>query len=292
MQRYQIIKGNPLKDEIILVQAFGNSWGGSYLISKETLEYIKIYEGDMSAAEALVDNPPNRAYFLEDLIEKKRQEKRDAVDIDKLAEQRGLKVFRSKYFKGYWNLEHGEFNKLPEEWAILPKGDAVITRRVRKGPYWVLHKQVGKYPELIGTLAPAENIEKALAELGSEEEISKRQQGKVEGQKKREQQITERLRATIVKAFPNIPEDDVNTVLNNSRQSGAVGKAQMVYFGSDAEVLERVAFLAVQAHVRHRYTDYDAILDRLGPDEDARETARRRVRQEIDEKLGEWGYKP
>ena len=43
-------------------------------------------------------------------------------------------------------------------------------------------------------------------------------------------------------------------------------------------------------HVRHRHTDYDAIL-RLGPDEEAREIARRRVRQEIDEKLGEWGYK-
>ena len=300
----KVLDGDPLKNEIILVKASGTSWWGTLLLSKSTGEWVEIEREDTEYAKELVNEPPQGEYSLEDIIEERknkreqeRRRKRDAVDIKVLAQERDLAVWEGNSFDGYWCKKYGEFNGMPDDWSILPKGDGVLTRTVRKGPYWILMKKRPDYSEVIGTIAPTENIERAFIELGGEDGAINRQKGKEEGQYKREKILTKRLEAAIIRSFPNIPEEDLSTVLKTSRSEGAVGTAQWLYFstvGSD-ESFDRAAYLSVRAHVRHQHTNYDEILSNSFQgfySDEARSDARHNVADKIEEILDKWRQLP
>src|SRR3954463_16775285 len=54
----------------------------------------------------------------------------------------------------------------PEGWALLPPGDAGLTRRVKAaGDHWVVQEKVGRRTFSRGVWAPAETIERIRAEL-------------------------------------------------------------------------------------------------------------------------------
>lgn len=248
----------------------------------------------MDYAEELVNEPPQVLYSLEEIIEQKRQIRRDAVDLEALAQQRGLAVWLAHGFDGYWCQEYGEFNELPEGWDILWKGDAAFTRRVRKGLHWVIMTKKKEWTEVAGTAAPVENIECAFEELGGEEGAKRRQRGKEKGQKKREKHLTEQLKTAILQRFPKIPKEDLSCVLETCRRPGAVGTAQWLYFTtkeSNSVACGRAAYLAARAHVRHNYTQYDEILSKLSfelPPDDAKKAARSSVASRIERVLEEW----
>jgi hypothetical protein len=302
----KILEGDPSKNEIILVKASSNSWWGTLLLSKRTKECIQIGTEDIDFAKALVNKPPKHDYSLETIMdlrestkEEERQKKRDAVDIELLGQQKGLAVWAGKSFDGYWCREYGEFNGIPDDWTFLPKGDAALTRKVRKGPHWILiSKEKTKndhYNEAIGTIAPSKNIELAFNELGGEEKAISRRKGKEEGQRKREERMNENLKSAIIRSFPRIPEKDINNILESSRRSGAVGNARWLYFAMSEESdesFDQAAYLAVQAHARHQYTDYDQIISdltlELGYGDEAKQQARASVRDKIGEVLGSW----
>jgi hypothetical protein len=302
----KILEGDPSKNEIILVTASSNSWRGTILLSKKTGEQIEIKTEDIDFAKTLVNKPRKGDYSIEKIMllrentkEVERQKKRDAVDLGLLEQKKGLAVWAGKSFDGFWCREYGEFNGMPDDWSILHKGDAALTRKVRKGPYWILmSKQKRKdvyYNEPIGTIAPNKNIELAFKELGGEKGAIKRRKGKEEGQRKREENMTENLKSAIISSFPKIPKKDIDDVLQTSRRSGAVGTAQWLYFrmaGKSDTSFDQAAYLAVRAHVRHVYTDYDQLLfdlnEGIGRSEEVRKEARAMVADKIENVLDSW----
>src|SRR5687768_1808404 len=57
----------------------------------------------------------------------------------------------------------------PPDWALLPPGDAGLTRRVKAaGPSWTVQEKVGRKLFSRGVWAPEENIQRARAALEAE----------------------------------------------------------------------------------------------------------------------------
>ena len=80
--------------------------------------------------------------------------------------------------------------------------------------------------------------------------------------------------------FPNMPEDEAKMVLKHGfkKNSGRVGRTSLI-------PLSQKVVLAVIAHVRHKHTEYNMILER-GVE---RKEARRVVRKQIEIVLRRWG---
>jgi hypothetical protein len=81
--------------------------------------------------------------------------------------------------------------------------------------------------------------------------------------------------------FPKIPGDEAEMVLKHGfkKNSGRVGRTSLV-------PLSQKVVLAVIAHVRHKHTKYNEILERG----DERKDARRAVRKQIEMILRRWGF--
>ena len=255
----QVVYGDPLGNGIIIVRAFGNSWGGEYLLSKLTDEYEELENEETEYAKTLVENPPPRCQSLAELFEEHRHNKRTSVDVRALSQIRGLTVWESHKFDGYWTPGYDGFYDLPKGWDILPRGDALLTKRVRRNPYWIIKRKTGKYSENVGTAAIAFIIQQAFRELGGEEGAAKRRQKQLLSQEKREAVVTEKLREAILRCFTKIPKNDLSQILQISRSRGAVGTAQWLYFttyNEAPESFDRAAYLAVRAHIRHNHTNY------------------------------------
>jgi hypothetical protein len=117
-----------------------------------------------------------------------------------------------------------------------------------------------------------------LHQVFSEEKATReRRRGAVE---RRDAATEDAFAATIKRLFANIPEDDLNTILRHAlrKRSGRVGRTGKLE-------LDKKAYLAVQAHIRHRHTDYDKIT-KASKDRDA---ARDATRGEVSRILLEWG---
>lgn len=85
----------------------------------------------------------------------------------------------------------------------------------------------------------------------------------------------------LVNQFPEIPEKEKKLVLKHGfkKFSGRVGRTNSI-------PLSRKASLAVIAHVRHKHTEYDALL-KDGKD---RDEARKLTRRRIENILRKWGF--
>src|SRR5437660_3843822 len=63
----------------------------------------------------------------------------------------------------------GKVLTAPEGWALLPPGDAALTRRVKAaGDHWVVAEKKGRKVFSRGVWAPAATIERIRAELDAE----------------------------------------------------------------------------------------------------------------------------
>jgi len=298
-EKATVLSGNPASDRIILVNFSAQSHWGDYLLSNKPKGGVKVPGEDYDYAKSLVDKQPDASVSLSELMAAERKRRMGKVDVTAMMAIKGLAVWDSRQSSGYWTPDYGEF-ELPEDWMLLPKGDAALTRRVRKGPYWKLLRKEGKdqyaYTKEVGTLAPADAIEDAYAGLGGDEGAEKRLKTKKESVAKREEKLTKDLEETIRRLYPRIPDKDVQQVLSLARTSGRVGRAIKLYIRpADAAqgVLDQVAKLAVWAHVRHTYTDYDEMLHRAtggGSDffGEFKSSVRAEVRPLIEEKLDSW----
>jgi len=68
---------------------------------------------------------------------------------------------------------------------------------------------------------------------------------------------------------PRIPVENLDEVVEKSREPGAAGSVEFVYFptrGESEEAFDRAAYLAVRPHARHKYTHYDEILMEIAPE--------------------------
>ncbi|CAI6294203.1 unnamed protein product [Periconia digitata] len=80
--------------------------------------------------------------------------------------------------------------------------------------------------------------------------------------------------------FPNIPKEDRKKILNHGfrKNSGRVGRTNQM-------PMSRKVLYAVVAHIRHKHTNYDQMLN----DGTTREDARKKIHKKLQSILREWG---
>lgn len=168
---------------------------------------------------------------------------------------------------------------MPKGYGFLRKGNPFMTALCRrktldaKKTLYVVVKQ-GKQE---GLRAPKWILHQVFSE---EKATRERRRGAVE---RRDAATEDAFATTIKKLFAKIPEEDLDKIVRHAlrKRSGRVGRTGKLD-------LDRKAYLAVQAHIRHRHTDYDKIT-KESKDRDA---ARDATRGEVSRVLVEWASDP
>jgi hypothetical protein len=142
---------------------------------------------------------------------------------------------------------------IPRGYVFVPKGDMYITLNVRKRTHAsgkTLYVVVNKNKQAIGLRCPVEIYDEV--EQDSEATKASRQKA-VEN---RDAAIKDEFRSALLRGFPKVPQEDVEQILTLTlkKRSGRVGRTGKLD-------LEEKVQLAVKAHIRHRYTNYDLLMD-------------------------------
>ena len=163
---------------------------------------------------------------------------------------------------GPWNPDHGEI-EIPEDWDLLPAGDAFVTRTVKAaGVYWTAWKPRTRqrpHRRIIGVWAPRSTIEaaRAAAEATDETRARQRKQGEAHRQR-REDSYQAELRSAIL-AFLDF--DEAHRSLADHIAHDASARAAVVGSGRVGRTrkltLDERAALAARAFIRHRLTTYE-----------------------------------
>ncbi len=170
----------------------------------------------------------------------------------------------------------------PEGWALLPPGDAGLTRRVKAaGPSWTVQEKVGRKLFSRGVWAPAANVEAARAALTAEHATEGYQKKLAQGRARRaaeQEEYVVDFRAnvlTFLRFAPAFAEKAQKmaalvTVHATPVGSGTVARTERI-------PIEERAESAVIAWMRHQTTAYDRLsIERV-------KGARRAVRRELAE---------
>ncbi|KAL7787872.1 hypothetical protein V8C37DRAFT_389326 [Trichoderma ceciliae] len=168
---------------------------------------------------------------------------------------------------------------MPNGYGFLQKGNPFMTALCRrmahnaKKTLYVVMNQ-GKP---VGLRAPKWILHQVFTE---EKATRERRRGAVERRDAATEDVFEKA---IRRLFAKIPKQDLATILKCTlrKRSGRVGRTGKL-------ALDKKAYLAVQAHIRHCHTNYDKIT-KATQDRDA---ARRAIREKVSKLLIEWGGEP
>lgn len=173
--------------------------------------------------------------------------------------------------------------------AYLPSGDTALTRRSIK--YSKMHAKVLKWSrtrkryERQGILVEPEAIEQAEKDCLADAPIreSKRQREEVKREEK-DQKYLQEYTLHVRKLFPKCPKSEELKIAKHAcrKYSGRVGRS-----AASKEFDPQAITLAVQAHIRHEYTNYNELL-MTGWE---RFEARMVVRSTVKEILDQWREK-
>ncbi len=158
----------------------------------------------------------------------------------------------------------GRVVTVPDGWALLPPGDAGLTRRVKAaGEHWVVQERVGRRIFSRGVWAPADTIERIRAELAAErstEEYARRRAADARRRNNAQAEYVEQFRAAIL-AFLNFHPD--HAPLAQQLAQAVADHATPVGSGTVARTqripVEQRAEAAVIAWMRHQTTAYDSM---------------------------------
>lgn len=160
--------------------------------------------------------------------------------------------------------QEGDILDVPDDWMLLPPGDAMLTRRVKKlGACWTVKEKKGRRMFSRGVWAPGRRIERLRAEVGAT---------KSSADYARKQQAAKKRRDTEHRLYVKTFEAEVSTFLAFHECHAAIGQrlakavtehATPVGSGTVARtqripVSER-AEAAVIAWLRHQTTAYDSL---------------------------------
>lgn len=166
---------------------------------------------------------------------------------------------------GYVLSLDGELLKIPLGWALLPPGDAALSRRIKKdGPSWTVKEPKGRKMFSQGIWAPTQRIEALRRELVLEREDPSYQKKLDAGRKRRElaQQRYVLDFTSAVQQFLNFAyqydelEDRMALLVAEHAVpvgSGTVARTQRI-------PIEQRAESAVIAWMRHQTTAYDGMV--------------------------------
>jgi len=173
-----------------------------------------------------------------------------------------------------------------DDLEFLPAGDTALTRRATRHSARVavvvrFSRSRGRYERqgiLVETPALAQAEKECAADAGERAEARERA---AVAREKQDVVFTGEMAKRIRELFPACPLEEARSIAEHAakRGSGRVGRS-----AAGRELEERAITAAVIASVRHRHTNYDQLLSN-GVD---RETARIRVREQIDEIVDSW----
>jgi len=156
----------------------------------------------------------------------------------------------------------GQVLLVPDDWELLPPGDATLTRRVKAGgPSWTVHEKKGRRTFSQGVWAPAERIAEiriALETERSTDAYAKRRHADAKRRDRKQAAHVEDFRGAILSFLDFAPcHGDLATGLAKAVAkhatpigSGTVARTQRI-------PIERRAESAVIAWLRHQTTAYD-----------------------------------
>ncbi|MBN1205526.1 MAG: DUF2293 domain-containing protein [Myxococcaceae bacterium] len=168
----------------------------------------------------------------------------------------------------------------PSGWALLPPGDAGLTRRVKAaGPSWMVVEKKGRKVFSRGIWAPEAHITAARAELEAERATPAYARRRASDQARREREQAEYevdFANAVLRFLAFAPAFDAQakrlavavTALSAPVGSGTVARTERI-------PLERRAEAAVIAWLRHQTTGYDDM--RIARVKGARREARREL---------------
>jgi hypothetical protein len=158
----------------------------------------------------------------------------------------------------------GSIPTAPDGWALLPPGDAALTRRVKAaGEHWIVQEEKGRKIFSRGVWAPAATIDRIRAELEAErctESYAKRKEADARRRDKAKDEYVEDFFGAVVKFlafhphYADLAERLAQAVTDHATPvgSGTVARTKRV-------PIERRAEAAVIAWLRHQTTAYDTM---------------------------------
>ncbi|MCB9924849.1 MAG: DUF2293 domain-containing protein [Planctomycetaceae bacterium] len=156
----------------------------------------------------------------------------------------------------------GQVLTVPNDWVLLPPGDAALTRRVKAaGEHWVVQEKKGRKVFSRGVWAAAETIARIRAELEAERSTESYAKRKAADAKRRENAQAEYVEDFFgaVVAFLDFHPDHAELGQRLARAvtdhatpvgSGTVARTKRI-------LVEQRAEAAVIAWMRHQTTGYD-----------------------------------
>lgn len=154
--------------------------------------------------------------------------------------------------------------RVPDDWELLPPGDAALTRRVKQeGPCWTVSEKKGRKVFGRGVWAPAERIARLRAELEHERADPAYGKRLAAGRARREREqvaYVEDFRGEVLRflAFP-----PAHAELAARLATAIAAHATPVGSGTVARTeripIDERAAAAVIAWLRHRTTGYDTM---------------------------------
>lgn len=158
--------------------------------------------------------------------------------------------------------EQGEVLAVPDDWDLLPPGDAGLTRRVKAaGDFWLVQEVKGRKTFVRGVWANRSTIERVREELAAErstEQFVKRRATQVQRRAKLQEAYVEDFQGAVL-AFLDFHSDNAQWAQRLARAvtehatpvgSGTVARTQRI-------PVEQRAEAAVIAWMRHQTTAYD-----------------------------------
>lgn len=160
--------------------------------------------------------------------------------------------------------EQGQVLPVPDGWALLPPGDAGLTRRVKgAGPSWTVREKRGRKLFSRGVWAPQEHIEEARGQLERERATPAYQRKLASARSRRaraEGQYADEFRLAVFEFLAFAPR---HLELAKALATAIASHATPVGSGTVARTkripVERRAEAATIAWLRHQTTAYDTM---------------------------------
>lgn len=158
----------------------------------------------------------------------------------------------------------GRVHKIPSGWALLPPGDATLTRRVKEaGEAWQVQVKRGRKIFSRGVFAPAATIERIRQELAAERATPAYARQRAASSKRRDavqQRYVESFRDTVEQflafhaTYASLARALATAVAEHATPigSGTVARTERI-------PIEKRAEAAVIAWMRHQTTGYDSM---------------------------------
>ncbi|QDT44132.1 hypothetical protein Pan241w_42380 [Gimesia alba] len=156
----------------------------------------------------------------------------------------------------------GTIHTVPAGWALLPPGDAGLTRRMKAaGEFWIVQEKKGRRTFSKGVWAPAETIERTRAELDAErstDAYAKKQAAAAQRREKVQAEYVEDFFGSVLAfldfhpAHADLAQQMARAITNHATPvgSGTVARTKRI-------PVEQRAEAAVIAWMRHQTTAYD-----------------------------------